>query len=90
MIGALVHFAAGALGALIVFLIRARLSGEKGFSLPAAPVVVGIACASLSHFLSPWATPAILLLYILASADELRQDLADAKAAAENKSRGKT
>lgn len=85
MIDAMIHFAAGAFGSLIVFLIRARLSGENGFSLPAAPVVVGIACASLSHFLSPWATPAILLLYVLASVNELQQDLADAKTAADKK-----
>ena len=70
----LLHFLAGSLGSLIVFVACARLSGEAGFSAPFGVVFVGIACASLAHFLSPWATPAVLVLYAVASAGELYQE----------------
>jgi hypothetical protein len=77
----MIHFAAGTIGSLLIFLGFARLSGE-GFSLPAGPVVIGIACASLSHYVSPWATPAVLLLVALVSAHEFRQSRAAARAVA--------
>lgn len=70
----LLHFLAGTLGSLVVFLAFTRLSGCAGFSAPFGVVFVGIACASLAHFLSPWATPAVLVLYAVASAGELYQE----------------
>lgn len=72
----LLHFLAGTLGSLVVFLAATRLSGCAGFSAPFGVVFVGIACASLAHFLSPWATPAVLVLYAVASAGELYQERA--------------
>jgi hypothetical protein len=77
----MIHFAVGTLGSLLIFLAFARLSGVKRFSMPFGVVVVGIACASLAHFSSPWATPAVLLLYALVNAHEFQQDRAAAKAA---------
>ncbi len=77
---ALVHFSVGALGALALLLLAARLSGERSSSLPAGPIVVGIACAALAHFFSPWATPFVLALCAAATASELRRDRADREA----------
>lgn len=68
------HFITGSLGALVVFLVFTRLSGATGFSAPFGVIFVGITCASLAHFLSPWATPAIVVIYALASAGELYQE----------------
>jgi membrane protein implicated in regulation of membrane protease activity len=70
----LFHFIGGSLGALAVFLLVNRLSGATGFSAPFGVIFVGIACAALSHFLSPWATPVIIALYALASFAELYQE----------------
>lgn len=70
----LLHFLAGSLGSLVVFLAFTRLLGAAGFSAPFGVVFVGIACASLAHFLSPWATPAVLALYAVASAGEHYQE----------------
>ncbi len=70
----LLHFLAGSLGSLIVFLAFTRLSGTIGFSAPFGVVFIGVACASLAHFLSPWATPAVIVLYAVSSAGELRRE----------------
>lgn len=86
MVSTVMHFATGTFGAFFIFLIFARLSGVERFSIPFGVVVVGIACASLAHFVSPWATPAVLLLYTLVSAHEFLQDRAAAKAASEKQS----
>jgi hypothetical protein len=68
------HFVAGTVGALVVFLVIARLSGERRFSAPFGVVFVGLACAVLAHFLSPWATPAIVALYALVAIGEWRHE----------------
>jgi hypothetical protein len=70
----LLHFLVGTAGALAVFLVLTRLSGATSFSAPFGVVFIGIACAALAHFMSPWATPAILLLYALAGVNEHVQD----------------
>lgn len=70
----LLHFIAGSLGALVVFLISIRLFGATSFSAPFGVIFVGIACASLAHFLSPWVTPAIVVIYALTSVGELYQE----------------
>ncbi len=85
MTNALIHFAVGTAGAFVVFLVFERLAGVTRFSMPFGLFFVGVACASGSHYVSPWATPAILLLYTLVSASEFQQDRAAAKAAAEKK-----
>jgi len=74
MANILIHFFAGSFGALVVFLFFTRLSGVAGFSAPFGAIFVGIACASIAHFLSPWATPVILIIYALVSANELHQE----------------
>lgn len=86
MVSTVIHFAAGTLGSLFIFLIFARVSGAERFSMPFGVIVVGIACASLAHFVSPWATPAVLLLYALVSAQELQQERAAAQATSEKPS----
>lgn len=60
--------------ALGVFLLFSRLSGETRFSLPVAPVLVGLACGVLAHHLSPWATPAVLAAYGAVNFMEFRRD----------------
>jgi len=69
----LLHFVVATAGALALALLFARLGGERSFSLPVGCVVIGIACATLAHFLSPWATPVVLVLYAIANLHELRQ-----------------
>lgn len=70
----LLHFMAGSLGALLVFLISTRLSGATRYSAPFGVIFVGIACASFAHFLSAWATPAIVAIYALSGAGELYRE----------------
>lgn len=60
--------------ALGVFLLFSRLSGETRFSLPVAPVLVGLACGVLAHHLSPWATPVVLAAYGAVNFMEFRRD----------------
>lgn len=74
MITMFLHFIAGSFGALVVFLVFTRLSGATRFSAPFGVIFIGIACASLAHFLSPWATLAIITIYAVFSAGELYQD----------------
>ncbi len=69
----LMHFAIGAAGALAISLLFSRLSGETSGAALAMAMIVGIACASLAHFVSPWATPGALLLVVLSSLRELRE-----------------
>jgi hypothetical protein len=67
------HFAIGAAAALAISLLFSRLSGESNGAAPAMAVIVGTACASLAHFVSPWATPVTLLLMALSAMRELRE-----------------
>jgi len=71
---ALLHFVAGTVGSLAVFLVFTRLSPATGFSAPFGVIFIGVACASLAHFVSPWATPAVVAVYALFSALELWQE----------------
>jgi uncharacterized membrane protein YjjP (DUF1212 family) len=68
------HFAVGAVGSLAVFLVLTRLSGVRRFSAPFGVVFIGIACASLAHFVSPWATPVVIAIYALIGISEVLQD----------------
>ncbi|MBK9115694.1 MAG: hypothetical protein IPM22_08625 [Betaproteobacteria bacterium] len=74
MLIAALHFLAGTLGSLLIFVIGVRISGAKGFSAPFGVVFVGVACAALAHFVSQWATPAILLLYAISVFGEAIRD----------------
>ena len=70
---ALLHFLIGSLGTLLVTSWAAHKAAESNGSAPAAALVVGVACASLAHFLSPWATPVVLGLVSASTIKELRQ-----------------
>ena len=70
----LLHFIAGSIGSLAVFLAFTRLSGATSFSAPFGVVFLGIACASLAHFVSPWATPIIIVIYAVSNAGELYRE----------------
>jgi len=74
------HFLAGTVGALAVFLVSERLSGATSFTAPFGIVFIGLVCAGLAHFLSPWATLAVLLLYALAGINEYVREQASVKA----------
>lgn len=74
MLITVLHFLAGTLGCLLVFVIQARLSGIKAFSAPFGLVFIGIACAALAHFVSQWATPAIVFLYAISVVAETVRD----------------
>lgn len=63
MAAAFLHFVAGTTGSLLVFLAFARLAGIRSFSAPFGMVFIGVICASLAHFVSPWATPAVIAVY---------------------------
>jgi hypothetical protein len=70
----IIHFVAGTLGALAVFLVFIHLSAATSFSAPIGLIFIGIACAALSHFLSPWATPVIITIYAVACTGEYLQE----------------
>lgn len=72
----ILHFFLGTIGSLAMFLRFAYLSGETQFSTPFGVILVGLSCAALSWYVSPWATPVTLLLYALASWVELKRDRA--------------
>lgn len=59
----LISAAGGLVASLVVFVAASRHAGERGFSLPAAPVLVGFFCGVLGHHLSPWAALAVVALY---------------------------
>ncbi len=74
MTAVLLHFFAGMLGALAVYFVFIRLAGATSFSAPFGVIFIGIACAALSHFVSPWATPVIIVGYAAAGTGEYLQD----------------
>jgi len=80
----LLHFAIGTAGSLVMFLIFTKISGIRSFSAPFFVIFIGIACASLAHFVSPWATPIVLLVYLLSCINEVRLDRAIASKASKN------
>lgn len=84
----LVHFAIGTLVSLGVFLVFTLVIRKESFSVPFAVIFVGIACAVLSHFLSPWCTPLVLLLYTASSIHELREEREAQREVAEKKLQG--
>ncbi len=72
MLAVLVHFLVGAVGGFLISAWAAHKTAESNGSAPAAGMVTGLTCASLAHFLSPWATPVVLSLVVLASIYEAR------------------
>ncbi|MBK9670641.1 MAG: hypothetical protein IPO74_12325 [Thermomonas sp.] len=71
------HFIAATITCLLVFVAGNRIAGTQQFSAPFGVVFIGVACAALAHFLSPWATPAIVLLYALSVLGEAIRDRRD-------------
>ena len=70
----LLHFVIGTLVSLGLFLIFTLVLRKEAFSAPFGVIFVGIACAALAQFVSPWCTPLVLLLYTASSLHELRQE----------------
>ena len=74
MLNVAIHFVIGSVAALFIFLVFTWLSGVRSFSAPSAVLFIGFTCGLLSHFVSPWATPVVLVLYGVASLNEYRID----------------
>ncbi len=74
MLRVLLHGLLGTLAAGLIGWIFSRLAGESPFSAAFGAVVIGITCAVLAHFLSPWATPGVLMIYAVFSVFELWRD----------------
>lgn len=88
MVYVALHFLAGIAGALAIFVVCARLSGARSYSAPFGLVFVGISCAALAHFLSPWATPLVLLAYGAVSVNELLEDRKALRSQSQETARG--
>lgn len=73
------HFLAGTLGALLIAIVAHRISGATSFSAPFGVIFLGVGCASLAHFVTPWATPVVLALYAITSVVEALRDRKAAK-----------
>ena len=69
-----VHFVAGVLGSLAVFVLFWRLSGAERTSAPLGLLFIGIACAGLAHYVSEWATLVVIAVYAAINAAEYVQD----------------
>lgn len=69
----ILHFIAGTLGYLAMFLLFAYLSGERKLSAPFGVIFIGVVCGAMAHFLSPWATSVVVTMYALGCAGEWTQ-----------------
>lgn len=76
MTTAILHFALGVVGSLVFFVVARVIAGERASSAPFGLIFVGVACAALAVFLSPWATPVVIGAYGVASLAEARRDRA--------------
>ena len=81
MLSVAFHIVIGSVASLLMFLGFLWLSGARSFSAPFAVLFIGFTCGLLSHFVSPWATPGVLVLYGAALAIEYRNDRIAAKKA---------
>lgn len=84
MLSVAIHFVIGSVATLLIFLVFTWLSGARSFSAPFAVLFIGFTCGLLSHFVSPWATPVVLVLYGVASLNEYRSDRIAAKKQSSN------
>ena len=80
-----VHFFIGLSGSLAIFAVFFRLSAAETTSVPFGLVFFGLACGVLAVYVSPWATPAALLVY---SAASLEEHLAERRHAKKNQGSG--
>jgi hypothetical protein len=68
-------FVVASAACLAIFLVQARLAGERRFSLPVAPAFFGFFAALAAHLSrSPLGALAVVLLYAGACASELRAE----------------
>lgn len=70
----LLHAFFGLVGSLVIFLVFFRLSAAESTSAPFGLVFFGLACGILATYVSPWATPAALLVYAAVSLKEWREE----------------
>jgi hypothetical protein len=61
------HFCLGLLGSGTIFLFFFQRSAAESTSAPFGLVFLAIACGILAVYLSPWATPAVVLAYAVAN-----------------------
>lgn len=87
MLSVAAHFAIGSVASLLMFLVFTWLSGVRSFSAPFAVIFIGFTCGMLSHFVSPWSTPVVVVVYGVALAIECRNDRIAAKKAASETNR---
>ena len=74
-----VHFFIGLSGSLAIFAVFFRLSAAETTSVPFGLVFFGLACGVLGVYVSPWATPAALLVYAAMSLKEHLEERRDRK-----------
>ena len=74
MLEFLLHFFIGLAGSAAIFAVFFRLSAAGTTSVPFGLIFFGLACGALAVYLSPWATPAALLVY---AAMSLKEHLAE-------------
>jgi hypothetical protein len=70
MLEFLLHFFIGLAGSAAIFAIFFRLSAARTTSIPFGLIFFGLACGALAVYVSPWATPAALLVYAAMSLKE--------------------
>ena len=70
----LFHFLLGAIVSFLFYLWVSKRTGIEGFSFPSASLLVGVICAVLANFLSPWVTPVVLFAYAVATLNEHKVD----------------
>lgn len=73
------HFLTGLIGGAVIFAIFFRISAAKSTSAPFGLVLLAVACGCLAVYVSPWATPAILLVYAGASLREHIEERRDGR-----------
>lgn len=61
----LLHFLLGLAGGGLLFWGLMRLAGERSTSAPFGPLLIGLTCGQAAFYISPWATPVILVSYLL-------------------------
>ena len=73
----LLHFFIGLAGSAAIFAVFFRLSAARTTSVPLGLIFFGLACGALAVYLSPWATPAALLVYAAMSLKEHLEERRD-------------
>jgi hypothetical protein len=74
MLAFFIHFFIGLFGSIAIFVFFFRLSAAQSTSAPFGLIFFALACGVLAIYLSPWATPAALLVYFAVSLKEHRDD----------------